>query len=64
MTANLVVCDHCNKQFDALEAFPAKADGGGCACLKCFVEHVDSKRTDAERWDVMMGTFKGKAVAG
>ena len=52
-----VKCDHCEAQVHYLEAFPAKRNGTGSACLPCFVEHVDAKRTDAERWGAMMGAF-------
>lgn len=50
-------CDHCTKQVHWLEAFPAQLDGSGLACLSCYQLHVDSKRTDAQRFQIIMGTF-------
>jgi len=50
-------CDHCSAAVHWLEAFPAQLDGTGLACLSCYQLHVDSKRTDAQRYDVIMGTF-------
>ena len=50
-------CDHCSAAVHWLEAFPAQLNGTGLACLSCYQLHVDSKRTDAERYAVIMGTF-------
>jgi hypothetical protein len=58
-----VKCDHCKAQVDHLEAFPSKRNGTGSACLPCFVQHVDSKRTDADRAAIIVGAFGGKRGA-
>ena len=50
-------CDYCGKLVHWLEAFPAQLNGSGLACLSCYQANVDSKRTDAQRYDVIMGTF-------
>jgi type 1 glutamine amidotransferase len=55
-----IKCDHCLELIDHLEAFPAKRNGSGSACLGCFITHVDSKRTDSERFGIIMGAFNAE----
>ena len=57
MSERKIVCDHCAKQVHHLEVFPAKLNGKGTACIQCFIKHVDSKRTDADRFAILMNTF-------
>jgi len=52
-----IACDHCAAAVHPLEVFPAQLNGKGSACIKCYIEHVDSKRSDAQRFAAMMSAF-------
>ena len=57
LNAAMIACDHCAALVDALEVFPAQLNNTGSACIKCYIEHVDSKRSDAQRFAAMMSAF-------
>lgn len=55
-------CAYCSAVVHPLEVFPTAGKTVGSACQSCFIEHVDSKRTDADRFAALMNAFGGGAV--
>ena len=56
------LCAYCSAVVHPLEVFPTAGKTLGSACQSCFIEHVDSKRTDADRFAALMNAFGGGAV--